>query len=975
MQRKILLPFALVLFLFITTIASASEYSTTDGYGWLKYSETAFSTPLDPKVACEPNNNHCLMLVYENNSFFGRGVKIKYSTDNFYAFFGTQEVGSYLVDYSNYKTVSTTGVQLHYPYDVIYDSDINKYKIIIGSASSTTQKYYYSTSSGLENNGTIDQLAPIGFINSNSYVALQGKVSGATAYLLSLRIYWNNTNTSISSVSLGGCVSTTGITKSMGFVAPTTSTYIYYGSGIGGCGVQGNLNNFPAFPTTYTGLDYYEGSIIGYQNNNNASWRTTTSDLSAFTGTTEYYQWSSETINHTDSTITTKNQIWAYEREGSSANGIWVYKLGTTPIEIWGEGCDPYTRSCANVNLSVNLNCTLFNTTTARSGQFVSLTTACQTDNIITVNAADPYYPVAYYFANFSFPASCYQKQNYIKTTASKGYYKAYNFTIKFKDKFFGNDIQSVTAIYNGATKTTNSAGETSFNTFPIDSPSFTAEAFDTPSCTQTVSFTGTPKQNSLIASKAGYQTLTDSFAIARDPFVIETDFDTFKLEYIEPTNTQIEVFLYSKDGIGLHPSRVTVNVTAGSNDTYYKISNQLYHQSYGTQTPAKFYLFNNTGTYNVTVAADYFKVYTHTATVTTGDYQAIRIYIDQNSWELPCFTSSDCGATLCLGQYLKSFSGCQDNVCTYTTEDCGSAPFCDTTQGCVDILGVTNCTSDNDCNNTCADSNRMIIGLCGADGYCKGRYADCLRGCNATISFCEEYRNCLYPQKKEFRAGYTTQAGEWIGGTTATALCDLQKYQKHFCIIENTFNITEDEIRAFGWNDFSNVIVSPQGWKGKLIANGNAQYIGWYGYNLQLEAVSGYCDDYCNLTYEYCANGCDVNSGMCKGIIMNVNQPSLTGGFWEWYNMVIPDLTTRMLLWFFYGIIIMLAVWGVMMKFVPKKANLHLTTTWEIFGIILLAWILMGSLIGQFPWYVWLILAVIAIAYIAQWASKRKDK
>ena len=967
----------MLFFLIAIANVKASEYSTTDGNGWLKYPVTAFSTPLDPRVACEPNNNHCLMLVYENNSFFGRGVKIKYTTDSFFTGYRTTEISSYSIDFSYYSSFSlVTGIQLHYPYDVIYDSSVGKYKMIIGS-----QKYTYSVSSGLQNNGTISYTM-IGFLNSTTaYVASASAVT-LTCHIRSYLLDWN-TNVATQDAdktAKSGCGSTSGnsLSNVTGFIAQSGTTRMYFISGLAFCGsacnANGELKNTETLPTSYSGLDYYEGSIIGYQDYYNSTWKTTSSNLVTFAGTTDYYDWASETINHTDTAITSKNQLYVYEREGSSANGVWVYNLPVTSLDIWGEGCDPYTKSCANVNLSVSLNCSAFNTTSSSSGQFVSITTPCQTENIITVTASDPYYPVAYSFANYSFPSSCYQKQNYIRTTASKGYCKAYNFTIKFKDEFFGTNIQGVTAIFNGVTATSNSAGEASFETFPIDSPSFIAEAFDTASCTQTVSFTGTPKQNSLIASKSGYSTITDSFAIARSPFVIETDFDTFKTEYLEPTNTQIEVFLYSKDGIELNPSRVTINIT-GSNDTYYVIGNQLYHQSYGTQTPAKFYLLNNSGTYNITVALDYFKVYTQTATITTGEYQAIRFYLDQNSYELPCYSNADCQGSLCLGRFLKTFTGCKANVCVYSTMDCGGALYCDVKQGCVDLLGTINCTTDNDCNNSCADANRMIIGLCGADGYCKGKYADCLQGCNTTLSFCEEYRNCLYPQSKTFRAGYTTQAGEWIGGTVTNIACTLEKYKKHFCIVENSFNITEDEIRQFGWYDFNNIIVSPQGWKGSLIPNGNAQYVGWLGYDLQLQAVSGYCDEYCNLTYEFCSNGCDVNTGSCKGLSGNVIQPSATGGFWDWYNALIPDIMTRSLLWFFYGIIIIVVVWAALMKLVPDKANLHLTVTWEIFGIILLTWILLGSLFGQFVWYIWLAVAVIAIAYLANWASKRKDR
>ena len=925
MNHRILLSFVMAFFFIALANVKATEYSTTDGYGWLKYPSNAFSTPLDPRIACEPNNNHCLMLVYENNTFYGRGVKMKYTTDNFFSGYLTTEVGSYSVDYSLFSLRSASGIQLHYPYDVIYDSSIQKYKIIIGNGESV-QRYYYSISNGLVNNGTRTTDAPIGFVNVSHYIALRTEYQNPTTYIKSGIVRWDTDSlTELKSVTTGNCGGGgAAIDKASGFVASTISNYIYYGSGVG-CALT-DINNFPTFPTTYTGLDYFEGSTLGYQNFNNQSWKSYSSDLSTFTGTTNYYEWSSETINNTDTAITTKNQLWVYARYNSASDGIWIYSLPITPITIWGEGCDPYARSCTNVNLSVILNCSSQTYYETKSGQFVDVSTPCQTDNIIVVTASDPYYPVSYSFLNFSIPTNCLQKNNYIRTTASKGYLKSYNFTIKFKDKFFGNDVAGAKHNFERRNLTTNSAGEASFNVFPIDSPSFIAEDFDAYSCTQAVTFTGSPKQNSLIASKSGYSTATDSFAIARSPFSIETDFDTYKTEYLEPTNTQIEVFVYSKDGVELHPSRVMINVTSGSNDTYYINSNVWFHQSYGTKAPAKFYLFNNTGTYNITVALDYFQTYTKTVTVTTSEYQAIRFYLDKNSDELPCYSNADCQPSLCNGQFYKEFSGCELNVCSYKTTDCGSAPYCDERNGCVDVLGVTNCTTDNDCNNTCADANRMIIGLCGADGYCKGKYADCLQGCNSTLAFCEEYRNCLYPQSKEFRAGYTDQAGEWTGGTVTEVTCTLERYKTHFCIIQNPFNITEEEIRQFGWTNYDNIIISPQGWQGSLISNGNAQYIGWFGYDLELQAVSGYCDDYCNLIWEFCKNGCDVNTGTCKGISGgNVVQPSVTGGFWEWYNSVIPDLMSRSILWLIYGIIIIIAIWGLMMKLTPKKANIHL--------------------------------------------------
>jgi hypothetical protein len=986
MNRKIISVLFAAFFLCLLPNISATEYSKTDGNGFLLFPLTAFSTPLDPKVACEPNNNNCLMLVYENNSYFGQGVKLWYSTDNFKSVWFRSQVGSYAIDLSYPAQSTANGYNLHYPYDVIYDPAILKYKIVIGN-----QKYYYSIGSGLINNGTINTgtnsfsaLYGIGFINATNFVALATERITLNCYQKSFIVDWNtNTYVQLAYNSRGCSVgSSADITKVTGFVGSTGTLYRYYGSSSFNCGTctgSGNqdINNTAGFPTSFTGLDYWVNSLFAFQKTNNETWKTTTSHFSTYTNIIKFYDWYAyfnETINHTDSDITSKNEIWAYEDNdyGSGWRGVWVYNSPITPITIWGEGCDPYIRSCENVNLSVVLNCSAQSYYTTNYGQFVELATPCQTDNVVSIIAADPYFPVSYAFSNFSIPASCWNKNVYVRPTASKGFLKAYNFTIQFKDKFFGTNIPSVTSIFNGQTLISDSSGKVSYQIFPIDSPNFIEEPFDTASCTQLLTFTGIPKPLNLIASKSGYGTLTDTFEIAASPFRIETDFVTFGTEYLEPANTRVEVFLYTQDGIELNPSRVTINVT-GSNDTYFVNNKVWLHQSYGTKTPALFYLFNNTGTYNITIKLNYFGLYLQTISVTTGTYQAVQFYLNKSSWELPCYSNADCKEVLCLGQFFKDFEGCENSICKYQTIDCGSELYCDDILGCVDVLQTQNCTKNNDCAPSCSDTYTMIDSYCGDNGYCKGYYLDCLSICNVTLGYCEEYRNCVYPTSQTFKAGYNDQSGSWAGGTSAEISCSMARYDKHFCIIENPFNITENEMRIMGWTDaFKHLIVSPSGWEGFLTPNGNAQYIGWFGYDLTLKAVSGYCDKYCNLTWEYCDNGCDTNTGSCKGISA-VAQPTFTGGFWELYNSWIPDITTRSILWLFYGIILIVAIWGAMMKLMPKKANIHLTITWEIFGIILLVWLMIGSFIYQFFWYVWLAVAVIAVGIVAQYASRRK--
>jgi hypothetical protein len=963
MGRKVYLLIALALFvLLLPASTQAHEFNMTDGNGFLLFPETALSEPLNPKIDCHPSGYHCLALVYENNSFYGRGIKVWYTTNFFKTFWNNYQIASISKDYS---TLGSYYINYGLPYDVKYVN--GKYYFFIEN---TVYTYDGATLTTLD---TFD-----GNTKGNRWgLGFDDIYNGILTY----EVY---TPTGVFSAMRGAGLSSGRYTVKASWSGSSylreclnnydASNLVSCSNNISALGSTATVTSLPSFPTAYTGIDYWDGNNIYYQRYDNSSWRVETTDLLTYQTPSLIYAWDqgaiNETINHTDSSTTDSNRIYIYERQSTNAgdSGIWVYNLPTTRVVIFGEGYDITTKTTEIVNITTSINCSASGYYQSDSGQYSDLSTPCQYNNRVVLNSFT-YQPVSYTFTNYTIPTSCLYKTNYIRTTASKGYYKPYNFTLTFRDAFFGNVISGVTSILNGNTETSNANGEAIYNTLPIESPNFTAESFDEVSCTQQLSFTGSPSNYVLLASKSGYETYTDSFQISKSPFIVETDFTTSKTILLEPENTRVEVFVYSLDGIELSPSRTTTTIY-GSNDTYWVYGNQWFHQNHSTSIPALFYLLNNTGTYNVNISMIYFNEYNKSINVTTGSYNRVEFYINYSSWELPCYTSSDCQPDMCAGKFLKKLTGCFSNVCTYQTLDCGSPAYCDVNIGCVDLVSLTNCTKDQDCVNYCNDNYTMVDYKCGSDGYCKGNYIDCETNCNASLGYCQELAGCLDPAKTTFKVGYMRKDGRFMG-TTFEAYCDFGTANTYNCQ-GNGIEIKKGDLDYWGLT-WDNIVATPKGWIASFTDDGNT---------LTFNSVSLYCDNYCNLTYTFCDKGCDIESGVCLGTagIIDDSYGLATGGhdFFTgivlFYNSVFQDIHTRSFMWFIWGIIIYVGVWFLKVKALPKtlsQVSLGDHHTGEL-GLLLI-WFLIGSVFGQFYWFVWFSVVVIVVYIFAKYWTSRQ--
>jgi hypothetical protein len=955
---------------------SGHEYDHYDGNGFLLFEKTAFSEPYDPKIACHPAGFHCLALVYENNAFFGRGVKVWFSNDFFKTFWGRSQITSVSKDYSSFLFGYYDNY--HLPYDVTYTN--SKYYFFVENSvysydgiTLTSEGYFESAMTGNRRWG-------LGFIDDDSVRTFESinAVNTASFPFSTFKGAVLSDRYTITANWTGGSGNPT-LRKSINNIvnrsAETGYTGICSGTGLNGCFVT----DLPSFPTNYSGLDYFDGDYVHYQIDHNSSWKVTTTDMANY-GTPELvYNWLivyGVFINFTDSAITEKNRIYLHNWEDGnpSYDGIYVYNLPLTRIVTFGEGYDIANKKTDLINLSVSLSCSNQSWNISDQGIYSETPTPCQTDNLITISSFI-YQPNFFVMQNFSMPTSCVSKTNYIRTTIDKAYYKPYNFTITLLDEFFGNAVSGATINLNGETETTDSEGKTTFEVFPINSPNFTQEAFEEATCTQYLSFTGTPSEYVLIASKSNYETKTENFQLAKSPFNVEEDFTSSKTIFLEPENTKVEVFLFSKDGIELKPTNVEVNVS-GSNTTFWVFGNEWFEQSNANSVPALFYLLNNTGTYSITIALTYFGTYTQTINVTTGNYHEVKFYLNYSSWELPCYADTDCQPNMCVGKFLKKFNGCKSNVCNYQTIDCGTSAKCDSELGCVDLVSLTSCTKDQDCQNYCLDNYTMVDYKCGETGYCKGKYVDCEINCNASLGYCEEYAGCLNPVKTEFKIGYYRNDGFFVG-TSFLAYCDFEFAEKHTCSSAEGITITKAQLEAETpyfetYLTFNDIIARPKGWEAEFRNNGN---------DLHFYPVSIYCDKYCNMTWEYCKNGCEVNSGYCKGTEAVINDIGVTAGRDIWqgfvllYNGIFPDIHSRSFMWFIYAMLIYIAFITIKMKVMPKQLR-SIALADNHFGelMFMLVWFLIGSVFGQFYWFIWFAVVIIAVYLMAKHFTPKKQ-
>lgn len=965
-----------LLFVLITiNTVQANEYNTTDGRGFNLFPDTALSEPLDPKIACHPQGLHCLMLVYENNTFFGRGVKFWFANDFFKNFFTRTQIGSVTIDFSAYAEGYYDN--FHLPYDVAYIEDESKYYFFVfntvysyDGTTLTTVGNFQSNQAGKRIGMAFDVDQEIivtfeafnvvsvsetitnfkGTFLINSY-SLRATWSGSTNLQQGTAWYNGTERTSPSAVS--GCTTTTS------------------------CQVNISMGSFPTF---FTGLDYWLNGEVVYQRDDNSSWSVTTNDMSSFGTPTLIYGWDSsirENLTNTDSSLTTGNQIYSYKRETNTSDaGVWVYNLPLTEVRFLMEGFNPNKGFVELVNITAIINCSKETFTDSDSGDSASIQTPCTEDNILSISSFS-FRPNSFVFSNFTIPSNCVGLSNIVRTSTLSTYISPYDVTVNHFDAIFGTRIEGISATLNGDNEVTDENGQAIFrDVFPVNSDNFTSEQIEE-ACSTILTFTGNEKPFTLTSTKSGYNSKTDTFLLAQSPFDIETDFIQTKNIIMIPINTEVNVKIFSSDGIELKPSLITITIE-GSNETLWSLNNQLFNTNIATQSPAKFILLNNTGTFEINVTASYFGDFIVKQNITVSSSVDIDIFTNFLSSSLPCNVDSDCTSDLCIGNIYKKFLSCQSNLCTYRSFDCVTSERCDTDLGCVDIVSLANCTRDSQCENTCSDDFTMINNKCGDNDFCKGVFVECDTTCNSTLGFCQELSNCVTGNSRVFTVGFWYSpfgpgGQDVFVGKEETATCGFSRVNKHFCIFPDSFVITKTLLDGNG-KTTDDIIFDPQPWTIKFINSGN---------DIQFLPASGFCDQFCNMSWVFCDNGCDLTTGLCKGLpqstddtlgVAQTSQDIITG-FWNIYDAIFPDIHSQSFMWFLMGMGIVIFFNVFMFVAIPKSSSIRISLGIERDIIILLSWIFIGSVAGRFYQFVWIVLTIIAVFVMVSYFNNRSDK
>lgn len=915
LDRKLTIP---ILFFVLLSFAVSSNAQTEYNSGTLVFPDNAVSTPHDPKIACHPNGDHCLLAYYDS---YDSKIHLKLSWNKGHHFeglvFGCTGL-DYFLGCSEVATISNSLEasrerlpligEYHLPFDVTWVNSQNKYYILIENVDYTYIPY--GSFSTLRTNG--NQYWGLQFLNDTTYFQINTYQDGATKNRWYLKdITDGSTEDSGLTSTTGGCSGSGGVNYAtenfIGFSAINDGTLYYriwYGYNSQNCSVQ-MQGTIPE--ATTTGISYYVDGVIQYSINHNETKEALTSDFSSYSSASTIYSWNeSEYINASMSNSISTNQLYAYElnNETGSISGIYIYNEQKYPLNIQMNVQDA-DRGDVLANFTATIICTASNYTQTDTGsqtEYANLNTPCLTGNDISIQTTEGK-PLSF---NFSYDVltGCEGETTFIYTPISSGYVGFYNLTIRVRDSILNTGVSGASVTLSGDTQTTDSNGNAYFEISPIANAYFTTET-DAGSCIYKLYIAGDEYEYTILSTRIGYSPYIENGVIlGESPFsLISGDFTTVKTIIMDQEGSNAEVHIFSSDGVELFPSVLEIGVY-GANHTYANNYGELIESNISYVAPALFRLIDGRETYSANFTLKYyygdtFDYYEQNETITKNGYKQVNFYINENFANLKCSYDTDCPESVCSGSYYKQFSSCSNGVCTYTSENCVSPDRCDTEKGCFDIQYAQTCDYDQECADSCLTNYSMVDKSCGSDGFCIGKTKQCTTNCSSSDGVCSELLSCLYPETDKFRLVFPTQNNpdSYYQAVRKDITCSFDNIEESFCITQSVELLDSQGI--FGTTDnIDTVTATPEDWK--FIRNDDNN--GWVFY-----AVSGTCSDTCELSYEFCGNGCNVDTGKCIGETTGQQQvySDWVSVFFAWLNGLIP-FEYRLLIW---GVFTMLAM------------------------------------------------------------------
>ena len=894
-----------------------------------------------PRVACNPDNpDECVILYYVS----GSGLFFRYTYNGF------DSVGSAigLPVTVNYATSHIDSLAVNYalPYDVYYYDG----KFWIAFDSGTGNSYVYTWANGylfpvsVWSKSSLISLLEIQEVNGEPLVFAM-EISGSYANKVFPKWYYLVNGTIESTLpEIVTSFPTYDYIDARGFVARYNAT-TRYNITVSvhdnlGAWTNGTIASMGSFTEQNDGIWYWDGTRLVYRTNESIKY-VLTSDLSSFGLSNTYYTFNSsiqESINYTSYDDVGGKATYGFKRYSNQTNnyGIFAAQMPLRRLQIqYMSAINLDDLSYENVNVTAILECNEYDLTYTEAGsEFIDFYTPCE-NNTLTLIASGNYYPHISSF-NVILNETCERTI----VPIDKQYRKPYTLTVRVADALTGERVDGVTVNIDGIINTTDSNGEALIgNFFPVTNSDFDISPIG--SCQYDVLFDGEPKPVSVIVTKAGYDTFTSTEYFASSP--LGDPYSDFERDYsikLSPPSTRLNVKAFTQDGVKIETDAADVNVY-GANKTYLSEGGTYYEQSYSTKLPSLFVLVDNRSSYQVNVTLEYCgSYYQQNVTIVGGAYQDAIFDLNEKSNSICCQTTEDCPSSFCEGRYWKKLDGCS-SICQYTSIDCGSSDLCDDKRGCFDYKGTQSCETDEDClqYSQCISSYKSRTGLCGSDNLCIFKDVLC-DSCNETTGLCVESELCIELGKLRHRFFIRATTQPFIEGEYITYSVD------YYCGLDNRGERTCIKGTSVPKStDLVGITTMPDAW---AYTTNSTHYI--------FSDISVYCDNLCNVTYEYCEYGCNEETGYCyESPSSPEGQISIyTKMFADWWYLFFPTSASQTLAYIFIALILS----GVLTYYIGKNGS---GNNGIVFVSSTIAISLAGVVIGTIPFFVGVLYAVLA--------------
>jgi hypothetical protein len=773
MEKYLAVSFMLIAFLIASAIPANAQTEYVSGVLAFKRGVLWQNTwnPKDAKVACTPDNTECVAVLYERGYMVGytQGLKLFHSLGDSskrhfegldfscggllnwdYLWHGCMPIAvpvEWNVDYDLLEDLSNNmslGSEYPLPYDVTYNPADGEFYIFItltfdgvDAGGIRVYKYnrdfavpalvaYFSPKDGCsalcENS-----LQFIGVLNETHYLqaTILNQVFPTYGYWLMLKAcplaqtsLNDNCDTILSAVPIStGSVQHYSASSGFAFMHGANLQY-YVRLTKSDSSIVYTADNF-LFTGNMSGYSYYDGSNM-YYTYDNASYRVAT-DGASYSLPELYFPWrANEYINHTDSYVMGKNQIYLWDRGYTSNSGIYAYNRPLYEFTVQAKGLNPLSGLVEPISANAQLICFAENYSYSAVGTNAVVHSPCQNGNSLLLAVGSEWAPSTVLINDFDslMPSGT----TYITAPASGlGFVKRYNFTLRFVDKFSGIPVAGASVVIDGVAKSTDSSGSVVYELAPYANATFTLTSLGN---SYYLILHGSPRSYSYSFSSSGHSSAVGMFTLTDEtsPYSV-ANFRTSKTVQVDPVFARLIVDVYTNDGVHYDGDSVIVHVGGAQGGVLYDNAGVYVSRNYALSFPSAFALVDNRSSWTAHVnltQGSYFVADTVSIVNTTSLY-SYTFTLPNSSSNQQCLSDLGCDMSYCAGNTWYSGGHCAGGLCVYGAQYCPI--FCNDAAGCYYDVTAVNCPAgfDSECwgSNICTDSKHLKNYKCSAEKKC----------------------------------------------------------------------------------------------------------------------------------------------------------------------------------------------------------------------------------------------------------------